>query len=148
MHEKFLTTHTAGAIVTALATAALWCTAANASDPATTSAQTPSSMESSQMAPESSQMAPTSKTEPNVAKASPTQQQAPAARHWTHWNSMVRDAQIALNKQEGTKLVIDGRLGPATSAALKKYQSDHGLKASGTLDRATQDSLHVQNAKI
>ena len=41
----------------------------------------------------------------------------------------------------GAKLDIDGMWGPRTKAALKHYQRDHGLVASGELTSPTRASL-------
>jgi peptidoglycan hydrolase-like protein with peptidoglycan-binding domain len=42
---------------------------------------------------------------------------------------------------EGAHLSIDGIRGPATEAALKQFQRQHGPQASGELDRATRAQL-------
>ena len=41
----------------------------------------------------------------------------------------------------GAKLRIDGVWGPATESALRNYQRDNGLQATGTLDRQTRAQL-------
>lgn len=46
--------------------------------------------------------------------------------------------------QHGAKLKVDGHLGPMTRKALKKYQGDNGLKATGRLDKMTMDKLGVK----
>ena len=43
----------------------------------------------------------------------------------------------------GAHLAIDGIFGKRTDAALKTYQRDHGLVASGELDHATRASLSL-----
>lgn len=48
--------------------------------------------------------------------------------------------QEALNKH-GATLKVDGMMGPATRAALKKFQADNGLKATGRADKATMTKL-------
>jgi hypothetical protein len=39
----------------------------------------------------------------------------------------------------------DGMLGPLTVAALRRFQRDHGLPASGVLDRATVERLRQEH---
>lgn len=46
----------------------------------------------------------------------------------------------ALGYQPGS---ADGVMGTKAIAALKKFQSDHGLPATGVLDRKTLDTLYV-----
>lgn len=48
--------------------------------------------------------------------------------------------QEALNKH-GAMLKVDGRMGPMTRAAIKKFQSANGLKATGRVDKATRAKL-------
>ncbi len=55
----------------------------------------------------------------------------------------IQDAQerlLALGYQSG---LTDGVMGAKTAAALKKFQSDHGLPVTGTLDRKTTDALSM-----
>jgi peptidoglycan hydrolase-like protein with peptidoglycan-binding domain len=54
----------------------------------------------------------------------------------------VKSVQTALNKN-GAALKVDGKMGPSTRAALKKYQSANGLKATGRVDDATKTKLGV-----
>ena len=54
----------------------------------------------------------------------------------------VKALQAALNRN-GAALRIDGRMGPATRAALKKYQSANGLPQSGRDDPATRAKLGI-----
>ena len=57
--------------------------------------------------------------------------------------SVIRAAQQKLNDagyQSGTP---DGKLGPQTRAAIRKYQQDQGMKANGTLDQGTLSKLNV-----
>ncbi len=55
-------------------------------------------------------------------------------------NKGVMALQEALNKN-GASLKVDGKMGKATRAALKDYQSKNSLKASGRLDKATRAKL-------
>jgi len=57
-------------------------------------------------------------------------------------NKSVMAIQAALNKS-GAKLKVDGLMGKQTRAALKKYQSANGLKATGQADKATLAKLGV-----
>jgi hypothetical protein len=53
----------------------------------------------------------------------------------------VRQVQEALKAAGFDPGIIDGILGHQTKAALRKYQSVHGLQSTGTLDATTQASL-------
>ena len=57
-------------------------------------------------------------------------------------SEQVKQAQTELNKS-GLSLTVDGKMGPKTRAAIMKFQSTHGLKATGTLDAATKTALHI-----
>ena len=57
-------------------------------------------------------------------------------------NKQIMAVQEALNKS-GAKLKVDGRMGKQTRAAIKKYQSANGLKATGKADPATLAKLGV-----
>jgi peptidoglycan hydrolase-like protein with peptidoglycan-binding domain len=52
----------------------------------------------------------------------------------------VAKVQTALNAN-GAQLDVDGKMGPATVAALKAYQQQHNLKATGKVDAATMKAL-------
>ena len=58
-------------------------------------------------------------------------------------DSTVRDAQAALNSQGYSAGMVDGRWGPSTQNAVRRFQSDKGLTQSGTLDSATLNALGV-----
>jgi len=58
-------------------------------------------------------------------------------------DSTVRDAQAALNSQGYSAGMVDGRWGPSTQNAVRRFQSDRGLEQSGTLDNATLSALGV-----
>lgn len=52
----------------------------------------------------------------------------------------VEALQTALDKS-GAKLSVDGVWGPKTERAVKVFQKDHGIAATGHLDRATKEVL-------
>lgn len=54
-------------------------------------------------------------------------------------------AQKALN-QSGFKLKEDGKYGPKTKGAVKKFQKENGLKVTGKLDKATLAMLGKSKA--
>jgi hypothetical protein len=55
----------------------------------------------------------------------------------------VASAQNALNSQGYSAGSADGRMGPTTRSAVTKFQADHNLSQTGTLDNATLDALGV-----
>lgn len=64
----------------------------------------------------------------------------------------VRQAQAALNKGKftdanGRPLLLDGKLGPKTTAALKRFQKAHGLKPDGKITPALLAALKKGGAK-
>ncbi len=83
------------------------------------------------------------------ASASGSNKPAESAHHATtsarkqHASARVEAVQRALN-QHGAKLKVDGQIGPTTREALKKFQADNGLKASGHVNKATLDKLGVK----
>ena len=50
--------------------------------------------------------------------------------------------QKALNAA-GASIDADGFLGPSTRAAIARFQTDHGLEATGRLDAATLSALNL-----
>jgi len=90
------------------------------------------------------QQQPMQKTEP--------QQQGPAARQpgasaqqqispRTLKGEEMRMLQQALNDKGGTNIKVDGRFGPQTAAALRQFQQQKGLQATGRLDTQTLAAL-------
>ncbi|MFN8392722.1 MAG: peptidoglycan-binding domain-containing protein [Bdellovibrionota bacterium] len=53
----------------------------------------------------------------------------------------VADIQEKLIEHGAKKLKADGKMGPATKAALKKFQAKNGLKKTGVADKETLAKL-------
>ena len=49
--------------------------------------------------------------------------------------------QILLNGLQGCRLTKDSYYGPATTKQVEKWQADHGIKATGTCDQVTWNSI-------
>jgi peptidoglycan hydrolase-like protein with peptidoglycan-binding domain len=58
--------------------------------------------------------------------------------------SCLMDVQQSLCNKGLYKGSIDGKIGPGTSAAIKKFQSQQGLTASGHIDQQTLSALNIQ----
>ena len=85
---------------------------------------------------------------PAKEKARPGKKRAPAARPAVAAkpNDTIRRAQQALNAAGYNVGTPDGRAGTLTTKALKKFQSDNHLPASGKFDGLTLAALHVTTA--
>lgn len=59
---------------------------------------------------------------------------------------MCKDMQTALNKSKAG-LTVDGIVGSKTIAAIKKYQSVHGLTSNGIISQSLMDILNVEIAQ-
>lgn len=59
-------------------------------------------------------------------------------------DSQVSSVQSALAREGYYDGAIDGRLGPATQKALRKYQRDHGLQVTGGITRAVIEALRLR----
>ena len=59
-------------------------------------------------------------------------------------DSSVTNAQNALNSQGYNAGSADGRMGPTTRSAIMKFQADHNLPQTGTLDSATMSALNAK----
>ena len=55
----------------------------------------------------------------------------------------LRDVQQSLNDQGYNAGPVDGKWGPKTAAAVKKFQADHGLTANGQIDAQTISALGI-----
>jgi len=58
-------------------------------------------------------------------------------------DSTVASAQTALNSQGYDVGSADGRMGPATRSGVSKFQADHNLPQTGSLDSATLSALGI-----
>lgn len=58
----------------------------------------------------------------------------------------VKDMQLLLN-QKGASISADGKFGPATTKAVKEFQSKSGLKADGVVGPKTWDALSAGGAE-
>jgi osmotically inducible lipoprotein OsmB len=59
-------------------------------------------------------------------------------------SSMVRDIQAGLQHLGYDPGAADGRMGPKTSAAIRKYQQDNGLAVDGRASQAVLDSIRAK----
>lgn len=66
-----------------------------------------------------------------------------SASHAT--DGTVRKAQAALNEQGYDVGAVDGRFGPNTESAVRRFQAKSGLTQSGTLDGSTLSALGVNS---
>ena len=62
-------------------------------------------------------------------------------------NNDIMDAQKKLNANGYKVGTEDGKLGPRTRTALRKYQHDNNITESGTLDESTRTHLNVAAGK-
>jgi uncharacterized membrane protein len=58
-------------------------------------------------------------------------------------DSTLRKAQAALNEKGYSVGTVDGRWGPATQDAVRRFQAKNGLAETGTLDSSTLSALGV-----
>ena len=77
-----------------------------------------------------------------TAAAAPAEKAAVMKHKHAAGSAHIKAIQEALNKN-GAKLKADGFMGKITRAALKKFQSEHKLKATGTADKETIKALGV-----
>lgn len=79
-----------------------------------------------------------------VKSAAPSAEKASARKTTGLSRRAVEIVQAALSNA-GYKVEIDGKLDAKTRKALKKYQADHKLKATGTINSATLKSLNIKS---
>lgn len=58
-------------------------------------------------------------------------------------SSTIQNAQNSL-RDEGYSISVDGVWGPETAAALRQFQQENGLDATGALDSETMAALDIQ----
>lgn len=58
----------------------------------------------------------------------------------------IRWIQNALNRVIGLRLTVDGRMGPHTQSAIKRFQQRHRLDANGKIDAKTEAALINESA--
>jgi Putative peptidoglycan binding domain len=63
-------------------------------------------------------------------------------RHHAKASNRTAAVQRALNR-EGYRVAVDGKNGRGTRAALREFQSRHGLRQTGVADRATLRTLGI-----
>jgi peptidoglycan hydrolase-like protein with peptidoglycan-binding domain len=56
---------------------------------------------------------------------------------------VVREVQTVLRNAGDYHLTVDGRDGSATRLALRRWQRDHNLRATGIIDPATLQSMNI-----
>jgi len=59
-------------------------------------------------------------------------------------DSSVSQVQAALAREGYYHGAIDGSVGPATRNALRRYQRDRGLEATGRIDRSVIEALRLR----
>ncbi len=64
-----------------------------------------------------------------------------APQHEAAAGASIREIQSALNEKDKAGLVVDGKLGAKTMAALKKFQKAHGLPETGKPNKETDKAL-------
>jgi peptidoglycan hydrolase-like protein with peptidoglycan-binding domain len=78
--------------------------------------------------------------------AQATQQRPMSSTMKSARSASVRELQSALNAKGGATLKVDGKMGPQTREALRKYQSANGLQASGRSDAQTRAKLGISSS--
>ena len=59
-------------------------------------------------------------------------------------DSRINEIQSALAREGFYDGAIDGQMGPATRRALRRYQANHGLEATGTINRSVIAALRLR----
>jgi osmotically inducible lipoprotein OsmB len=68
----------------------------------------------------------------------------PVYRSSTGGNATVRDIQAGLQRLGYSPGSADGRIGPRTTAAIRKYQQDNGMTVDGQPSQAVLDSIRTK----
>lgn len=71
-----------------------------------------------------------------------TKQEISAVGEHQQTSDKVREAQVALNSY-GYEVKVDGKMGPMTRSAIRKFQASRDLEKTGELDFATLTALDV-----
>jgi len=66
----------------------------------------------------------------------------------TNLHDVIREAQEKLSEKGYEPGTPDGKMGPMTRAAIRKYQDHEGLKTTATLDESTLSHLRVGAGKV
>jgi len=69
----------------------------------------------------------------------------PVYKSSTAGHSVVRDIQAGLQRLGYNPGSADGRMGPKTSAAIRKYQQDNGMTVDGRPSQAVLDSIRSKS---
>lgn len=77
-----------------------------------------------------------------------TNEVQPAQKKIRITSDVVRAAQERLSEEGYKPGSLDGKMGPMTGAAIRKYQEHEGLKTTATLDQSTLSHLGVGGGKI
>jgi peptidoglycan hydrolase-like protein with peptidoglycan-binding domain len=85
---------------------------------------------------------PASPREPAAQTQTQEEAQPAVKRHHRKPSHKVMEVQEALNKH-GANLKVDGYMGKETRVALKAFQKENGLKATGRLNRETMEKLGI-----
>jgi peptidoglycan hydrolase-like protein with peptidoglycan-binding domain len=76
----------------------------------------------------------------------PPPKTAAAEKHLVRSSGEVKKLQEALKAKGDDPGAIDGVMGRKTVAALKRFQADNGLKATGKLDKVAAEKLGIEMA--
>ncbi|MFL6590038.1 MAG: peptidoglycan-binding protein [Chthoniobacterales bacterium] len=77
----------------------------------------------------------------------PYSKSTPAADAQYEGDSRISDIQSALAREGYYDGAIDGQMGAATRRALRRYQANHGLEATGTINHAVIEALQLRQAR-
>jgi peptidoglycan hydrolase-like protein with peptidoglycan-binding domain len=80
---------------------------------------------------------------PNDAESRPTASAATSGATTMSPDEYLRKVQQTLNDQGYDAGKVDGKWGPRTSAALRKFQGDHGIEATGQINEQTITALGI-----
>lgn len=93
--------------------------------------------------PAAAQSHPAAAPAPAAAKPAMAKHHHKVMAHERMSLAMRKQIQTALNSH-GADLKVDGMMGKKSRAAIKKFQTENGLKATGWADKATLEKLGVK----